>query len=344
MASAVPLDEQPYVRMASLPTVERRSWVSVAALVICIMIAKLVIAFVLATRHTGMVQLSQSILPVCVFIHGAGVEQGAAATVEQYWGLIRGRLISSCAALVFMNEDTLRRGWDDSGLQRSVCTLVLDAIAEKGAPLVIFSHSMGTLLLAGALQNGVCALPDAAAWYSVAAPWNGSKAAELLPAICAGGQSLSSAPAMDHRPIVGPMLRALARRERFCEGEGNGPSPGFASTRSSNAALGAIARWQARLNGTLCGDSAFGLWSSDSFGLQALADLSRFGQPNDGAVPTAGCHPPSAHVARSPDSRHFTAAVNHYDLACRHGDGSIPWSGDDRNPCAWYQAMVVRGR
>lgn len=137
------------------------------------------------------------------------------------------------------------------------------------------------------------------------------------------------------------LLHALAERMRYCEGEGGSPSAGFASLNTSNAALHEIAHWQDRVNGSLCGDSAFGLWSIDSPGMQALADLAAFGEPNDGAVPTRSCHPPGVHAKRSPNSRHFTAGANHYDLACRHGNGM--WGGDDRQPCSWYEAMVARG-
>ena len=90
----------------------------------------------------------------------------------------------------------------------------------------------------------------------------------------------------------------------------------------------------------MCGDSAFGLWSADSMELQALADVVRFGERNDGAVPTASCHPPGVEPARTHDSEHFTAAANHYDLTCRHGDASLPFSGEDRMPCSWYVAML----
>ena len=92
----------------------------------------------------------------------------------------------------------------------------------------------------------------------------------------------------------------------------------------------------------MCGDSAFGLWSGDSMALQSLSDVVNFGEANDGAVPTAACHPHGAASARAPEAAHFTAAANHYDLTCRHGDATLPWSGDDRKPCQWYVAMLDR--
>jgi hypothetical protein len=294
----------------------------------------------------GTILRTSSTLPVCLLLHGAGMdtETPIEVSMKGYWGALQERLQWVCSTVVYMYEDTLRVGWEDAALQERVCALVRDAaaiaLASTTAPLVIFSHSLGSLLLAGALEAGRCALPAEAAWYSAGAPWQGSRAAEKLPQICSVGRSLDLEGVAAHAASV--MLRVLAVRERYCEADGNGPSPGFFSTRASNEGLPALARWQSRLNGSLCGDSAIGLWSTDSLGLEALAELSAFGEANDGAVPTTACHPRGAQVERAHASPHYTAAVNHYDLACRHGDGLIPWGGDDRRPCSWYVAMAGR--
>jgi hypothetical protein len=76
----------------------------------------------------------------------------------------------------------------------------------------------------------------------------------------------------------------------------------------------------------------------DSLAMRALADLVAFGEPNDGAVPAAACHPSRVVAARAPESTHYTAGVNHFDLTCLHGDGV--WGGADRRPCMWYTAMA----
>ena len=88
----------------------------------------------------------------------------------------------------------------------------------------------------------------------------------------------------------------------------------------------------------MCGNSAFGLWTWDAWGLEALANLAGFSEPNDGAVPEAACHPPEVQAGTTPSNASYTAAVNHYDLTCRHGDGS--WGGDDRKPCSWYAMRI----
>lgn len=288
---------------------------------------------------------------VCIFLHGAGhpTSEEPTAAFPDYWGQVHEHLASLCAVFSFVREDTLQFGWQDPPLQRKVCTRIHEAVescsAAGGAPCraVLFAHSLANLILAGALHAGRCALPPAAAWFSVAAPWQGSRAADRLPEVCrtnatARGGSDAMARADS---LMNEQIRALAQREHFCGGVDGGPSVGFASLTTTNAALREVAGWAARVNGSLCGDSSFGLWSFDSWSLRALDRFASFGEPNDGAVAVAGCLPAGAPAERSHDSPHYTAAVNHFDTTCRHGDGSLLWmSGDDRRPCAWYEGRV----
>jgi len=265
-------------------------------------------------------------LLTCIFIHGAGGNNTTpyTNTDEGYWGKLHERT-PQCSERRFMHEDTLHIGWEDESLQRRLCSL-LGASSPKFevSDVLIFAHSMGSLILAAALQNSHCKLHPSAAWFAVAAPWHGSVAADKLPEICAGQPS-----------FLDPALHAYARRQLFCEGKGGGPSIGYYSVRTNNnPALARITHWRSRVNGSMCGSSPFGLWSLDSWGLEAFANFAGFGEANDGAVPLSACHPPDVDVAATPFSASYTPSVNHFDLTCRHGDGS--WGGDDRKPCSWY--------
>ena len=257
----------------------------------------------------------------CVFLHGAGSPGSSAGPPTEayplYWGDVHVKT-PGCSRRIFAHEETLHTGWEEAALQRRMCALLRVPSTQR---LVIFAHSMANLVLAAALEGQVCKLPASARWYSVAAPWAGSSAADRLPELCNTSTSWA--------------LRALANRQHFCEGPNGGPSRGYSSLATTNPRLARVAHWQERVNGSMCGSSAFGLWSGDSWALQALADFTRFGMPNDGAVTTESCRPRSA-PEPSPNhaSFHYAASVNHYDLTCRHGDGA--WGGDDRKPCSWY--------
>ena len=292
----------------------------------------------------------------CAFVHGAGNSAESdpstigSITEENvyYWGQVHQVLRPFCFSFHFMHEDTLHAGWDEPRLQRRLCSLLHAAASAtsfsegRGGRVAIFAHSLGNLLVAGALHSGQCALPPAAAWFAVAAPWAGSKAADKLPELCAGVMG----------GFASQMIQSLASRQHFCDGPDGGPSAGYASLKTTNAQLLEAARqWQWRVNASLCGDSAFGLWASegggvDSYELRALAEFVQYGEANDGAVPTGPCHSAAGSLAagRTPLSVHYSASVNHYDLTCRHGDGWLPWllPRDARRPCAWYAAMAER--
>lgn len=50
---------------------------------------------------------------------------------------------------------------------------------------IIFTHSMGTLILAAGIQNGICSIDkDTVSWYDVMGPLRGSKASLFLKEIC----------------------------------------------------------------------------------------------------------------------------------------------------------------
>ena len=264
----------------------------------------------------------------CIFLHGAGAPRELAgpptSTYTEYWGNVHTRT-PKCSRRLFGREETLHTGWEDIALQRRVCSLLEVPPTER---LVIFAHSSANIVLAAALNNRVCVLPASALWYAVAAPWKGSHAADRLPEICNTSNSW-----------INPVIKALADSAKFCEGPGGGPSRGYSSLTPSNLRLPLLARWQLRVNGSMCGSSAFGLWSGDSFALQALAEFTNFGETNDGAVTLSSCRPLSASgLSSSHMALHYLTSINHYDLTCRHGDGM--W-GSDRRPCSWYEWVPV---
>lgn len=327
-----------YVRWAADAPAPRATASCARAAILSIVVAALLLVVALwrgaALALAAVLDNSDDGTPLtCVFIHGAGspTVEPPSASDPVYWGRVHERL--ACAEYRFMHEDTMHHGWDSPHLQQHVCTLFENVSAASVA--VVFAHSLGNILLAGALDAGYCRLPPRAAWFAVAAPWEGSKAADKLPEVC-NGDGL----------VIHPLVRSLATRQHFCDGVNATPSAGYTSLVTSNQRLRDVsARWVGRVNGSLCGDSPFGLWSADSMELEALADLVAFGEANDGAVPTRACHPPGATSAREPSARHFTCGCNHYDVTCRHNDPGVPWlRRDDRNPCAWYEEMTQRAR
>ena len=224
--------DRPYSLLISRPTLRVRHSLCRPAEAVLWLLGAVGLIIMIATRMPpawqpsaimmlarGTILSTSSNLPVCLLLHGAGMdtETPIEASMRGYWGPLQERLQWVCSTVVFMYEDTLRVGWEDAALQERVCALVRDAaaiaLAGTPAPLVIFSHSLGSLLLAGALEAGRCELPAEAAWYSAGAPWQGSRAAEKLPQICSVDRSLGLEGVAAHAASV--MLRVLAVRECY---------------------------------------------------------------------------------------------------------------------------------
>ena len=51
--------------------------------------------------------------------------------------------------------------------------------------VIIYAHSMGNLILAAAIKNGVCSLDkESVSWYDLMGPLRGSPAANMLDTVC----------------------------------------------------------------------------------------------------------------------------------------------------------------
>ena len=331
----------PYVLVGAAPPASRRLCAAGALLLLLLLLAAV------ALLALALPRLAASALSLwrsedgggctCVFLHGAGNGYARPPLTSDpgYWGSVDDKLSGPCAEFIFMFEDTLHRGWTDERLQRRVCDLVTRPASEspRRRCTTIFAHSMGSLALAGALQSGLCALGEATAWYSVGAPWEGTEAAEALPELC------GDSPPTDRGPVE-PVLRALAKRVGFCDSPNGSVSSAYRALARSSPAFAGLRPWLGRVNGSMCGDSPFGLWSINSVELRALASWVNFSEKNDAVVPLSGCPAPAgAKLSRDPRGEHYLASVNHYDLTCRHGDG---WWGKHRKPCTWYRAMAER--
>jgi len=275
----------------------------------------------------------------CVFIHGVGntPSPGVPAlrtdAFPSYWGAVE-RHTPQCGRRVFLDVDTMYRGWDDRSLQEQVCAaathdsdtgpVTMDQAGRMTmgniTNTIVFTHSMGNLMLAGAIEAGLCSLDQASSsWYEVSGPIKGAHIASVLDTVC--NQT--------------GLYKFAAAHLGYCTPEGD-PAPAYKTLEPSYPGLDTMAQTIApRLSGAMCGTSAFGLSSVYSVELSATSRLGDLQDDvNDGVVPWSSCNPKGS-VRFEPDyqSAWYAAAVNHIDSACYEGDGL--W-GLDRKPCSWY--------
>jgi len=261
----------------------------------------------------------------CVFLHGAGeLEDGPPTTTfPEYWGDIVAQT-PQCANHTFNHADTTHRRFDDPLNIRSYC-----ALASQGTGLIrdtiIFTHSLGNVIFAAALRAGLCEMDQTtASWYGVGAPVLGTKAADVLTKVCMSASRLDEP------------LRELAALMHYCVSDTPGPpNLAYLSMETTDPGLaGLVEIFSANSKGMMCGKSAFGLFSEYSLGLEALSDLVRFPDRNDGMVDVVSCGAgANGTFGGDPRDSYYLAAVNHADTTCRNGNGDF---GLDRQPCAWY--------
>jgi hypothetical protein len=256
----------------------------------------------------------------CVFIHGSGQKEDSPPTNSfiDYWGNIS-QYTPQCRTRKFIHMNTRSLGWEDIGHQKQICTLALSNQARGTTEIrdtIIFTHSMGTLLTAGAFANKICNMStNSSRWYGVGAPIDGSLLINFLTHICANTTLQKS---------IGSLLGVC---------DGDKPGGAYASMLPSNPNLSKVRIAVKKINGMMCGTSSYGLNSRYSLALAFLSEYSGLESPNDGLVWYSAC---SSHVRgpfSSTPSKFYRTSINHADMTCRNGNG---WWGSDRRPCDFF--------
>lgn len=131
---------------------------------------------------------------------------------------------------LFNHDDTVSQGWTEPALLKSVCNTLLLASTGRGLSpnntvvrdTIVFSHSMGNLIVANAIKNGYCSLDSSVSWYGVGAPIQGSMAAAKCESICKYFQGASAVTRavcflLFHSACLFPRLLCLFFRFRFSQ-------------------------------------------------------------------------------------------------------------------------------
>ncbi|EFC38345.1 predicted protein [Naegleria gruberi] len=126
--------------------------------------------------------------PTCIFLHGAGYKKDLPPqkTLSDYWGNVAD-YVPQCGDVWFGARDTKNFGWDDENLQKYYCETALLGSGNSSTikNTIIYSHSMGNLILAAAFKNGICDIDlSTSEWYTIGSPFNGSLVSRTAQSIC----------------------------------------------------------------------------------------------------------------------------------------------------------------
>ncbi|XP_060083058.1 uncharacterized protein LOC132562337 [Ylistrum balloti] len=262
----------------------------------------------------------------CLFVHGAGnfVDRNDVKSyMEDYWGDIKKHTLD-CASHQFLVYNSRDNGWDEDQIHQHFCNVA----ATNGiiSNTVLFSHSMGNMVIAAALHRKKCAFNQSTSrWFSVQGPWKGSAAANTLVDICRNPTSSQK------------LIRRLLRNQGYCKPTEDIEYNVYTTLKTNYVSDTGIRHddliniGRRYVSGVMCGTSSWGLGQDkqESTALKMMQYYSELGKPNDGMVAFDSCKLKDEVFEARSSNPYYKDKVNHADGTCRHGGC----------PCRWYHNM-----
>mmetsp|Transcript_167523 Transcript_167523/g.407270 ORF Transcript_167523/g.407270 Transcript_167523/m.407270 type:complete len:598 (+) Transcript_167523:84-1877(+) len=278
----------------------------------------------------------------CVFMHGAGYTSDEAVdttSFTQYWGNAHTHATNgnhcSASKLKFIRRDTTSRSWDDLTLQQHFCDVA--AGGHSGQTISdtwVFSHDFGSLVVAGAIQSGLCSFASSSKWHQIDSPWDGANSEASATAGC------------QNFPDGDASWEDLNNQLGFCSGTGTdrtptqawlSMAPTFVGDRQSFSSITSTLRHN-NINGGMCGHDPYGISSNCCLAYMASSDVLNLNSYNDGVLETSNCklgeHSSSTTWGSSYTHDYYNAHVNILDSTCRNGNGAY---GNDKKPCYFFR-------
>lgn len=273
----------------------------------------------------------------CIFFHGLGVEtETGLQDSSDYFGDISDSA-PCCSSIKYAVLNTVDNAWTSSTLQQKVCDYAISMSSSSSASTktiantIIVTHSMGGLMLGGALANSRCKLASTTSWVSLSAPMIGSMGSDYLQDACSGNTNgFVSAVAN----LIGRCPANTATVSLAYKGESY-------STSTLNAAyVAAQTAFQTYVSAAMCSNSYSGLTSTDQI-VYALAGsvIPHKSSENDGIVEYQSCSGglSTSKFGDTYSSTFYVTKLNHADTAFLHGDGLL---SDAKKPVKWFECLL----
>jgi len=253
----------------------------------------------------------------------------------------------------FYWTETIVRGWD-SNLPNEFCLAISTLQAVKNEPIIVFTHSMGNMVLAAALGNkdpacanlkwqtdfSKLAAPYNAAWIGLQGPLQGSVAENTAESLC-NPQNQNKGKGLWDKIVAGVRddISKLASHLKECKAGYSTLQPSYVSP-VSNAQLFCTAKSKAGcitlksvaaqyMVGNECGTATqvkldeFGTQFIDAFGLWTVHHIVNWGHDKaqcDGFVDFTSCSIPSKVYTTDSTKQWFISTDNHSQGRCYQKD------------------------
>ncbi|GMF61720.1 unnamed protein product [Phytophthora fragariaefolia] len=272
----------------------------------------------------------------CIFIHGLGVltEEEENLDSYNYWGNLTGHT-PCCSSTKYAMLNTVNNSWTDETQQQKVCNHIL-AVSDSSegstvSDTIIISHSMGGLMVAGAIANGVCNLDSTTTWVSTGSPMSGSMASDYFQESCKDETNL--------------LMEKFVETTGFCPADDAIKSLAYEHESYSYPELdkayeAAKKAYRANVYAAMCSNGFSGIISSYQFGFWVLGSLvSHKSRKNDGMVEFHSCAGgiPKSKFGKNYRDRFYVTKLNHYDVAFKTGDALLDKA---KMPVKWLECLL----
>ncbi|KAE9352241.1 hypothetical protein PF008_g5568 [Phytophthora fragariae] len=273
----------------------------------------------------------------CIFFHGVGssIEQTTLQSSSSHFGDIS-KSAPCCSSIKYAVLNAVSNPWTDATLQQKVCNFALSVSSTSSsssktiADTIIVTHSMGGLMMAGALANNRCKFASSTTWVSLSAPMTGSMGSDYLQNVCSGKNEFLQAVAN----LIGKCPASNAVLEMAYEDEAH-------STSALNAAYAAAqSAFQANVDAAMCSDNYSGLLSTDQVEYQLAGSLiPHKSDQNDGVVEYKSCAGglSASKFGNTYDDTFYLTGLNHADTAFHHGDALVV---NSQKPVKWFECLL----
>ncbi|KAG7399373.1 hypothetical protein PHYBOEH_009038 [Phytophthora boehmeriae] len=279
----------------------------------------------------------------CIFVHGLGVPTEEPDNIEDlslfpranYWGNLTDENMPCCTSKKYAVLNTVNNSWTDDEQQQKVCDRLMSVSANSQgqaiADTIVITHSMGGLLVAGALATGKCSFAETVTWVSLASPLKGSMGSDYFQKSCKNGTNV--------------IVENLVTKSGYCPADEGIKSLAYEGESYSTVELNEAYRaaqkvYREKVYALLCSNSFSGLKSDRQLYYWAFGvTIPHKSLENDGMVEFVSCAGgfPASKFGDTYEDRFYVTELNHGDASFRNGDAIL---NKAKMPVKWFECLL----
>ncbi|GMF34440.1 unnamed protein product [Phytophthora lilii] len=275
----------------------------------------------------------------CIFIHGLGVKKEEPENLDifptRYWGNLTQDDAPCCTSMKYAMLNTVNNSWTSDEQQQKVCDRAL-AVSEtsQGSTItdtIIITHSMGNLMLAGAIAKGMCSLDSSVSWVGLSGPMRGSMDSNYFQDSCKNDTNF--------------LAEDMAAKTGYCPADDGIISLAYEGESYSSPELDAAyaaaqKAYRSNVTALMCSNGFWGLRSERQWWYWVLGIVvPHKSSKNDGIVEFYSCAGglPTSSFGNSYTDKFYVTKLNHADTAFRNGDALL---NKAKMPVKWLECLL----